>query len=83
MLETREIEGKIVNVETANKEYMIFMKGKKPEEGDLKDSLLSMFETYGDVTIGEIQFNSDNKEFFTSARLSTEEKAKSFIKYFN
>ena len=43
---------------------------------------MKMFETFGDVTIGEIQFNSETKEFFTSARLSTEEKAKSLIAFF-
>lgn len=81
-METRELEGQLLSVEFANKDYMVYLKGKRPTEGNLKEGLLKMFEGYGDVTIGEIQYNGADKDFFTSARMSTEEKAVSFIKFF-
>jgi len=65
----------MIYVELAIKDYMVFIKGKLPVGKELKEELLKMFENFGDVSIGEVQNNRLNKEYFTSARLSTEEKA--------
>ncbi len=77
----KKIDEQAISVEIASKNYTVYIRGKQPEGVELKPELLKYFHDQGDVTIGEVQFNKSNREFFTSARLSTEEKALAFVKY--
>jgi len=50
----KEIDGNAISIENANKNYMVYILGKKPEGVEIKDLVLKNFKNYGDVTIGDV-----------------------------
>jgi hypothetical protein len=85
MLEGKELDGVTLSVDVASKENMLYFKGNVPKEEKekLREKLMEVFKNYGDVTVGEFQFNQEGDKYFTTARLSTAKKAKEFLAFFH
>ncbi len=73
----KEINGKKISVDIANKKNILFIKGENTP--NFVEKLKEVFELYENVTFGDLQLSSNKQMTLITVRLPSERNAKAFL----